>query len=206
LVFLLLPISVLCHRTKTLNAMRSVKPIFIIPGFIVLLFLSSSMFGNTGSGGQKKSTKRDPAPDCLEVCAKAMLGAEEQTGLTIKLYCGSEEIMRIDSTEWSKVYFTLKKDKYYTLEISREGYVPRLVGISTKVPKHVPLKPIFRFEFEVDMLEKTEGTDNFYLDFPVALVSFNPQKECFEHSRKYTNRIKKELNKQKPQDPLAIKE
>lgn len=152
-----------------------------------------------------KSTKQASAPDCLEVCAQAVLNDEAQTGLTMVLYCENEEVHRIDSTEFSKVYFTLKRDKHYTVQITKEGFVPRLVSISTHVPSSVPLKPIFRFEFEVEMLEQVKGQDNFFIDFPVALVAFNKSKDCFEHSKKYTSRIKREIAKEN-KAAMAIKE
>ena len=162
--------------------------------------------GQTKDIPKTKNTKQAPAPDCLEVCAQAMLDGEAQTGVTVRLYCGNDEIMSIDSTEFKKVYFTLKRDKHYTVEVTKEGYVPRLVSISTFVPKSVPLKPIFRFEFEVDMLKKIKGQDNIFIDFPVAIVSFNSSKECFEHSRKYTTRIKKEIARAEKASAMAIKE
>lgn len=174
---------------------------------IVLSSVVMAGGGNNQKDAPKaKSAKQAPVPDCLEVCAQAMLDGQAQTGVTIKLYCDNEQITSIDSTEFGKVYFTLKRDRYYTVEITKEGYVPRLVGISTFVPKIIPLKPIFRFEFEVDMLKKVEGQDNFYIDFPVALVSFNSSKECFEHSKKYTSRIKREIAKESKAAAMAAKE
>lgn len=146
------------------------------------------------------------APDCLELCARAVFNDEKQTGLTVRLYCGNEEIVKIDSTEFEKVYFTLKRDQYYTVEISKPGYLTRRIGISTAIPKSVPLKPIFRFEFDVEMMKEIKAQDDFYLDFPVALVSFNTHDECFEHSKKYTTKIKREISRIKPAAPIAISE
>lgn len=175
----------------------------------MLVMLSTAAMAGGGSKQKNaagtKNIKQSSTPDCLEICAQAVWNGEAQKGVTMVLYCGNEEVMRIDSTEFSKVYFTLKRDRNYTVQISKDGFVPRLVSISTYVPSSVPLKPIFRFEFEVEMLEQVKGEDNFYIDFPVALVSFNKSKDCFEHSRKYTSRIKREIAKEN-KATMAIKE
>lgn len=167
---------------------------------IVLLFM---LLFSQAIAGDSNRKRPGSSPDCLRVCAKAMIGNEVQTGVSIKLYCHNTEIARIDSTEFEKVYFTLKRDEYYTIEISKAGYVPRLIGISTAVPRSVPLKPVFRFEFEVEMLKEMSAADDFYLDFPIALVSFDKKNECFGYSKKYTNQIKREISRMRQEDPVA---
>lgn len=186
---------------------RSSSYPFYLTLLILLIYSSIAIAGGgTKDAPKPKRTGKALSPDCLQVCAEAILEGEGQKGVTVKLYCGNEEVMSIDSTEFSKVYFTLKRDMNYTVEISKEGYVPRLVSISTFVPKNIPLRPLFRFEFEVEMLKEVKGHDNIFVDFPVALVSFNRSKDCFEYSKKYTTRIKQEIARIKKGPAMSAKE
>lgn len=173
---------------------------------ILLVIMWMLSFSAVMAGDNKQKADQGKAPDCLEICASAVIDKVFQTGLTIKLYCGSKEIVRIDSTEYEKIYFTLQRGQYYTIEISKPGYVSRLVGISTTIPGSVPLKPIFRFEYEVEMLKEADAGNDFYLDFPVALVSYNSKSECFEHNKKYTTFIKRETAKKGQEQPVAQKD
>ena len=170
---------------------------------IISMLFGLHAFAGTGNASKSSAVK---TPDCLEICAKTMFDGERQTGVTVRLYCGNNEVVTIDSTEFEKVFLTLKRDQYYTVELSKPGFTTRRVGISTAVPKSVLLKPIFRFEFEVEMMKEMKVQDDFFLDFPVALVSFNARNECFEHSKKYTSKIKKEMSRAKPAEPMAISE
>lgn len=164
---------------------------------LLLALASFSALAGKGAEDDNKKPARSNAPNCVEVTARPLINGEPISGVSIVLYCGNEEVMRIDSTEKSKTEFTLKRDQYYTVEIKRPGYAPRLVGIYTNIPAAVPLKPLFRYEFEVEMAPQLQSTDDFYLDFPVALVSFNKKNEAFEPHKKYLKVLKKEMAKAK---------
>jgi hypothetical protein len=45
----------------------------------------------------------------------------------------------------------------------------------------------------VDLVKITAGSNDFYYDFPIALISYNPAKDEFEFSEKYTKHIKSML-------------
>lgn len=162
---------------------------------LTLLTLSARAAG--GGGDDNKKASKINTPNCVEVTARPLINGEPISGVSIVLYCGNEEVMRIDSTEKNKTEFTLKRDQYYTVEIKRPGYAPRLVGIYTNIPSAVPLKPLFRYEFEVEMIPQVQSVDDFYLDFPVALVSFNKKNEAFEPNKKYSKVLKKEIARSK---------
>lgn len=134
--------------------------------------------------------------DCLVVMGKAIdLNNEAIEGAHIVLYRENEamewdEITSVTYHEHNFV-FTLESNSYYTVEISKQGYVTRSIGISTLLPAEVSLDPLFRFEFDVQLFKKTTKMDEFYLDFPVALISFDKTAGVFGYSRNYTNHIKK---------------
>lgn len=133
-------------------------------------------------------------PVCLEVVTIPTINREVVKGCTIKIYCGTELITQIDSTDRKKLYFRLKRNSEYTIEVSKEGYLTRSVYFNTTLPEDVKLKPIFTFEYEVDLPRQIEGGDQTILDFPVALVTFEEKSEKFEHNKEYTAIVKQQVD------------
>lgn len=173
---------------------------------IAAVAVTSAQPLSANNNNDETKESRRPDPDCLELCVRPAIGGTYQSGVTITLYCGNEVVERIDSTERTRVFFTLKRDRYYTVEVSRKGYVSRLVGVSTAMPHNVVLKPIFRFECDVELPRAMEGVDDFYLDFPAGLVRFDKRDESFEHSIKYMSWIRRELGKIKVESSLTSRE
>lgn len=161
--------------------------------FTASLFLSSkaSFEKNTITDSVKSST-------CLEVLGIAIdEGGKPIDGAEIKLFKENDEL------EWSEItsvfyhehsfVFNLDVDGYYTIEITKPGYIKRLIGISTKLPSNVSYEEIFHHEFEVTLLqEKTEISD-YYLDFPVAIIKYDPKRDVFDNNYVYTTHIKTKM-------------
>lgn len=181
-----------------------IEKLLLVILIAAVTFTAQPLMANNNNDETRQSKR--PDPDCLELCVRPMIEGAHQSGVTITLYCGNEVVERIDSTEKTRVFFTLKRDRYYTVEVSMNGYVSRLVGVSTAIPHNVALKPIFRFECDVELPRAMAGVDDFYLDFPAGLVSFDKRDEAFEHSRKYMGWIKRELNKIKAESSLTSRE
>lgn len=136
--------------------------------------------------------------DCLEVVGLALTDGNPVDGVTVRLYQENEEMEMTEIT--SVVYhehgfkFTLQRNLYYTIEISKSNYVTRTIGISTKLPSDVVANPIFRFEFDVALFKEKKNVNDYYLDFPVALIDYDVKKEVFVSHGKYTNHIKNKIN------------
>jgi len=84
--------------------------------------------------------------------------------------------------------FQLEKNVIYSVRIEKEGFLPRLVSINTRMPELYKEHIFYKFLFEVEMfnggLEKFLDPDD--VDFPVAVVSYDEKKDCYDYSRKYT--------------------
>ena len=108
-----------------------------------------------------------------------------------------------EELEWAEVtnvayhdhnfQFILDANQYYTIEVSKPGYLKRFVAISTVLPNNIEITPIFTFEFDVVLLKEKKIVDDYYLDFPVALISYNKKSEVFENNNNYTNHIKTKI-------------
>ena len=138
--------------------------------------------------------------ECMHVVGLATDNGLPVDGVTVKLFKENEEL---ECEEVSSVpkhdhrfSFDLLGNSYYTVQISKEGYVSRTVGISTFVPKNFEISddnPKTIFEFEAELFKLKRGADDYYVDFPIALISYQPKKKKFESNEKYTLKLKKNL-------------
>ena len=135
--------------------------------------------------------------ECLKVVGLAI---DEKNmaidGVEIKLFKQNDEMEEIEITNVEhhehSFSFTLESNEYYTVQISKPGYVKRSVVFYTDLPSDVNVKGIFIYEFEV-ILFKEKKMDDYYLDFPIALVHYSKIKQCFENNNHYTNYIKTKI-------------
>lgn len=150
---------------------------------------------NSGSAGNHAKADTSRKQVCLEVLGIA-LDADDKPidGVEVKLFKENDE------TEWSEITsvmhhdhsfdFKLESNEYYTIEISKPGYVTRSIGISTKIPATVSLKDMFHYEFEVNLFREKKEANDYYLDFPVALISYDAKRDVFDYNSNYTKHIK----------------
>ena len=67
-------------------------------------------------------------------------------------------------------------------------------------------RPFITFEFEVDLFKEKKNVDDYYLDFPVAIIKFNEATEVFEYDTKYTKHIKSKITETTGStSPLSVK-
>lgn len=141
--------------------------------------------------------KMDTTIKCLQVTGIAVDEHEEVLdGVEITLFKRNEEM------EWGQVSmvpyhdhnftFTLDRDEYYTIQVSKPGYAKRLIVFSTSMPEGVS-KETLNYEFVVSLFKEKKFKDDFYLDFPIALISYNKKRNNFENNDKYTHFIKSNL-------------
>lgn len=152
--------------------------------------------------------------NCLKIIGLAVENGKAIDGITVTLYKENEalewdEITSVKDHE-HRFLFNLLPNSYYTIEVSKEGYVNRMIGVSTLLPNDV-LKTgkKYFFDFEVTMFKSMEGIDDYYLDFPVALIGYNSKTKRFEDNAKYTKHIKTKIleaenQKEKKEEPIQI--
>lgn len=132
---------------------------------------------------------------CLEINGKISNATEGDDGTCLVELLSSNTVVSFATLKDGKktFRFTLKKNTVYTIKISKRGYLSRLVGIDTKLTE--ASEDLYSFSFETKLI-KTEDSQKLnkeFLDFPIALVYFDPKKECFIYDKEYTTRIKKEI-------------
>lgn len=107
---------------------------------------------------------------------------------------------RIDSTvvDGNQAFgFYLKRNLIYAIEVVKEGYKTKTIGISTKLPDDVREKPYFKFSFQVplDKIGEEEKKIKGIFDFPTAIIYYNDETGQFDYGLDETRVSKKKKKK-----------
>lgn len=162
---------------------------------LLLTFLACIIFclsyGNTeqNKGDEKKQRSAADTTDCLEITGRFDCSVKNFTGYyDVKLILDNTVIATQTLSIKKGFGFVLAKNNYYTIKIEKAGYIPRIFSISTKVNNVLDERNTYLFSFETSLLSEDLGglfeDDN--IDFPFALISYNKDCDCFEHSKEYT--------------------
>ncbi len=138
--------------------------------------------------------------ECMKAIGLATSAGAPLDSAVITIFKGNEVV------EWSEITSNPKHDhhfsynllgnSYYTIQVSKTGYVTRSIGIDTRLPKDFVISydnPKTSFEFEVDVFKTDPTKEDDLMDFPIALVKFNTTTQLFEFDSEYTKKLKKKL-------------
>lgn len=171
-----------------MKAFKSIK-------LAVLVLLMCNIFSLKSLAQKDLAGVSDSA--CLKIQGLAMSKGQPIDGVNAKLYRENEEMEMVEVTSVSHhshdFFFTLDKNSYYTIEVSKPGYITRMISISTKLPASVKIEPMFEYLIELEMHLEKQGVDDYYLDFPIALIDYDPVKDVFVSHGKYTAYIKSKI-------------
>ncbi len=163
--------------------------------FLVIVLLTCNAFGLRAVAQNETGIVHDSV--CLKIQGLAMSKGQPIDGVNAKLYKENMEMEMVEVTSVSHhshdFFFNLDKNSYYTIEVSKPGYITRMISISTNLPPDVRIDPIFEYQIELEMHEEKEVLDDYYLDFPIALIDYDPVKDVFVSHGKYTAFIKAKI-------------
>ena len=120
-------------------------------------------------------------------------------GIGVNLYCEGRKIDSLIVTGNQEFGFYLQRNRIYTLEIIKEGYGKKIVGISTKLPDYVEVKHFFNFGFSIPLEKKqrhNSKVDDDEFEFPTAVILYNEVLGKFDYSLD-SSRFMKEKHKAK---------
>jgi len=140
------------------------------------------------------SQTQKSSEDCLAIVG---IFSNPQIIKGIKAYLyQDEDIVDSATVDTNKDFgFILKRNRHYTVQIAKDGFYPRRVSIVTDLPDKVKATPLFIFEFEIKLLRQLKGVDDFYMDFPIALIAYDKKIDKFLYSKKYTLNMQDKLKK-----------
>lgn len=91
--------------------------------------------------------------------------------------------------------FLLTSNDYYSIRISKKGFISKVISIDTKISEQSASKNEYQFYFEAKLIgeDKLQKLNKEVLDLPIALISFDEKKDIFTYNKKYTANIKRRM-------------
>lgn len=124
---------------------------------------------------------------------KVYCGDDKGEKVLVSLYDGNKKVSSYKTSGNGKFIMDLSRNRNYTVEFDKPGYVTKRVSIDTRIvnPMHYPKKT---FKFDVSLIEEKEGVDYSTLDFPMALIEFEAEEMAFDYNLEYTMKRMEEQN------------
>jgi hypothetical protein len=159
-----------------------------------VLFIATAIFSNQLSANNHPRLKYD-STSCLQIEGR-ILNAEENDGeCTVELIDNENQICDSVLLKEGKTRFAfvLQKNKYYAIRITKKGFINKLITVNTEML--VESDGIHKFNFETKLMHKAalKRINADVVDFPVAIIHFDYENDCFGYNKEYTDSIKKEL-------------
>lgn len=136
--------------------------------------------------------------NCLQVNLNVLSGSKKLKTASIKLYHNNTLIKTYQCITGSQIIM-LERERFYTIIVSDTSHYTRLVSISTTLPKKIsmPFDYVYKYDLDLALVKKVkEKIDMYYLDFPIAIVSYDEEKGCFFYHKKYTDFIKNTIERE----------
>ena len=173
----------------------------------ISLLICFALFTLTANASKKGRAKTDSL-SCLKIQGKIINADETEGECFIELIGLNNQIdTLLLKDRKTKFNFILNKDSYYAIRISKPGYLSKYVCVNTEILTE--LNGVYKFEFETALMkeEAVKNLNKDALDFPVAIVHFDYEKDCFSYNKEYSASIKKELHtKRRSNSGFPVKE
>lgn len=85
----------------------------------------------------------------------------------------------------------LMPGKYYTLDVTKDGYVAKRISFDTEMNDKTNSVPVYECDLDLVPQVLFQGMDIGMLDFPMAIVEFDARSRSFTHNEKYTTHMRK---------------
>lgn len=161
--------------------------------FMAALLLVGSAMGQTKGKNKNKGTHTPEGPHKemylpVECHVTANGGPTDKVMLTV---FKENQVAFELSPEKKKSSFLLELDIdcSYTVRASKEGYRDKTVFIDTHLPEGEMKYKSTSFAINMEGADKFAHGDQFYLDFPSAIIHWDGQKRAFQHNENYLANI-----------------
>jgi len=159
-----------------------------------ILFVTIVLFSFAGYS-QNDSVKKPFK--CLKIEGIVLNATEKNSGpCYIDLFYDSVCVETITLKKGKrKFYFELDPDKYYTIQISRNNYLNKIICVDTKKAISNVKGDMYFFSFETNLMHVDESTqlNVEFSYFPIAIITFNAKELKFDYNKEYTKKLKREM-------------
>lgn len=171
--------------------------------YIVCLFSLGIVYfapGSQAASASSLSNTQDTINFYLEIngSVRKMKNVEGDSGdnpwldsAVVTVYLNNNVYTKVWTTRRGKCSLRLPLDRFYTIELSKTGFVSKKFDVNTKTP--VNKKDAYDFYFDMNLFEYIEGLNTQVLERPIAIVNYNVTNNRFEYDEGYTNKINNEL-------------
>ena len=148
-----------------------------------ILFISQAGYSNNSN------------PDsllCLEIKGKVTnVGSKSSETYQVELIYYNTVVSNDQVGSNKSFKFNLKRDAIYTIRISKDGFITKLISIYTKLP--ADQTDVYRLDFETELIEahKSKKLNADALEFPVTIIYYDDKEDSFYFNEEYTSNIKK---------------
>lgn len=158
--------------------------------YLVLLLLLAAFRPEAKAGSIKDSTTKFN----LDMKWRVLNGKKGLAGASITVFLDSSMTtvrnVESDGKGWATCRMPIQK--FYTIKVSKKGFVTKIITVDAKMPKSFQTSDYF-FELSVDLFEDIQGLDVSFLKRPVAKIFFNTFNKNFDYDFNYTIKILKDL-------------
>ncbi len=96
-------------------------------------------------------------------------------------------------TKKGRCAIKLPLGKKYTIEFSKKGYVSKIIGVNTIVPRYDTFVSVF--PFDIDLFREEPELDVAVLSEPIAKINFNNFNKTFDYDYNYTVKVNNNIKK-----------
>lgn len=158
----------------------------------ILSFLFIVTASVTYSQTDKKNFVSSDTGNCLTITGNFDGTVKDLEGnYKAKLMKDNKVIEEQDLKVKKSFEFTLRKNMLYAIKVEKEGFISKILSISTKMPGKIEMDSPYKFNFETNLISQ-ELYGHFNdddVDFPVALISYSKKCDCYEYNREYTAKL-----------------
>lgn len=160
---------------------------------LVAMLLACSVQGQQKSKGRKKGGGTPDGPHkemYLPVECHVTANGGPTDMITLTVFKDNEQAFELTpEKKKSSFVLDLDMDAYYTVRASKEGYREKIIVIDTRLPENVLKYKSTSFAMNLEPAEKYAYGEQFYLDFPSAIIQWDEQKQAFAHNSGYLANI-----------------
>ncbi len=173
------------------------KAIKVRRSVLVMLLVSIQLCVFSQSSEQLQDAPSN-ATNYLELNCKLQKGDTKTSNeYTISLVLENREMESITVKEGKSFKFLLKENSWYAIKIKNDESIEKVISINTWIPmgnryslSHYDLS--FEIGPPISLIE-AKIFDSDLIDFPVAVIYYDPQKENFNLDEKYFYNIREAL-------------
>ena len=156
----------------------------------LLLCLTQAVQAQAQAKKGKLVDRRDQAEGWyLPVHGQVMVDGKNVGDYTVELWKGEERLGDVATEKDGDFKLDLDIDNQFLIRVKKEGFEDKLVLIDTSLPADLVTYPDYECYVNLIPRGKTKGVDEFYTDFPSAIVRYNEEMGGFYHSEHYLDHI-----------------